>query len=255
VDYGLYGYDRLRRYYYDPEEEAIPDRRENVLGGLASFVRDTSQWEIPYHPTAGTRLDYTVRQTVPSNPRSLYYTEQILDVRRYIRISRRVSLAFRAVGGGDLGRDPQDFYLGGGDTLRGYSYTQLYGSRFALGNFEFRFPILDYLVWPIEGFAIGGFRSLFFVDLGSAWSKDYNNGSIYPEDRQWYTDKEDQKYTRFTFASTEGGWHLVHPKMAFGTGVRWWFGYFDLKLDWAWRTNLHGVDNDPYLHFTLGSDF
>ncbi len=254
VDFGLYGYDRHQRYYWRVDETPIPSLNDNMVGAFAGLTRDTSQWEVRYHPTAGSRISYTVRQTAPVSASSLYYTEQVLDLRRYIRLSRRVSLAFRAVGGADLGRDSQDFFLGGGNTLRGYDYYELYGSRFGLGSFEFRFPLLDYLVWPIEGFAIGGFRGLFFADLGSAWGK-YDNGSVYPDDWRWYTDKEDQKYDRFTFATSEGGWHLVHGKMAFGTGIRWWFGYFDLKFDWAWRTNLRGVETPPRFHFTIGPDF
>jgi len=250
---GVYGYGRSRSYFFSAEEEYLAPRNDNMVGALGRFVRDTSQWGY-YHPTAGSRLSYTLRQTAPVTDESLYYTEQILDLRRYIRISNRVSLAFRAVGGVGSGREPQNFYLGGGSTLRGYSYYQLYGSRFALGSFEFRMPILDYLVWPVEGLVLGGFRTLFFVDLGSAWG-DYDNYSPYPDDRQWYTNKEDQKYERFTFASDEGGWHLVHPKMAFGTGLRWWLGFFDVKFDWGWRTNLRGVETPPRFHFTLGYDF
>lgn len=253
LDYGVYGYDQRDRFYYGWGEPPIPIRSANIVGALGRYVRDTSQWGY-YHPTAGTRMSYTVWQTAPVTPNSLYYTEQVLDARRYIRISNRVSLAFRASAGVASGRDPQKFYIGGGNTLRGYPYYALYGTHFGLGTAEFRFPVLDYLVWPIEGFAIGGFRGLFFCDAGSAWG-GFRYGSPWPDDHQWYTNKEDQKYDRFTFASSEGGWHLVHTKMAFGTGIRWWLGYFDLKLDWAWRTNLREVETPPRLHFTLAPDF
>ncbi len=250
---GLYGYHRRRRYFFDPKLSSIPSQENNMLGAVGSFTRDTAQWGY-YHPTAGMRMTYTVRQTAPATPSSLYYNEQILDLRRYVRISQRVSLAFRAVGGAGLGRDPQNFYLGGGSTLRGYLYDQIYGTRFGLGNFEFRFPIVDFIVWPVEGFAIGGFRGLLFADVGSAWG-EYDNASIYPDYRQWHTDDEDLAYDHFTFATSEGGWHLVHGKAAFGTGIRWWFGYFDLKFDWGWRTNLRRVEKPPRFHFTLGYDF
>jgi WD40 repeat protein len=253
VGVGLYGYQRRRKYFYDPKEEQIPFRDDNMLGGLVSFNRDTTQWNY-YHPTAGMRMGYTLRQTTPATNSSLYYTEQVLDARRYVRISRRVSLAFRAAGGLGMGRDPQNFFIGGGSTLRGYRYDELYGTRFGLASCEFRFPIIDYVVWPIEGFAIGGFRGLFFTDLGTAWG-DYNNESPYPDDHQWHTSDEDLEYGRFTFASSDGGWHLVHGKMAFGTGFRWWLGYFDLKFDWGWRTNLREVETPPRFQFSLGTDF
>jgi Tol biopolymer transport system component len=252
VEGGVFGYDRRTDYFYDPEERYIPPRDDNILGVIGAFVRDTTQWGY-YHPNAGMRMSYTVRQTTPVTDSSEYYTEQVLDLRRYVRVSDRVSLAFRLAGGISTGRDPQNFYLGGGSNLRGYRYYQIYGNQFGLGSFEFRMPIIDYIVWPVEGLVLGGFRTLFFVDLGTAWGFDPN--SPYPDDHRWYTGKEDLKYDDFTFATKDGGWHLVHGKMAFGTGLRWWLGYFDVKLDWGWRTNLREVETPPRFHFTLGYDF
>lgn len=254
VDFGPYGYARTRWYYYGEGDPVIPDRHENTVGVAASLIHDTSQWEVPYHPTAGSRVDLTVRQTAPVSNSSQFFTETVLDARRYIRLTRRMSFAFRGMAGKDFGRDPGSFFIGGGSTVRGYGYSDIYGSEFAMGNFEFRFPIVDYVVWPIEGFVLGDFRGLVFADFGTAWGA-WDPTSVYPEDHQWYTERTDLKYDRYTFATDENGWHLVHGKASFGVGLRWWFGYFDLKLDWAWRTNLHGVENPPVLTFSIGPDF
>jgi len=246
----LFGYYQQRRYsqYFDRKD--VPDSNNNLLGAEVGLVRDTSQWNY-YHPTAGSRMRYSLEQTIAVSASSLRYTRHTADFRRYIRISDRNSLAFRAVAGYNYGRDPQPYFLGGGLSLRGYKYNALYGTKMFLGNFEYRFPLIDFLVTPIPGLIIGGFRGVFFTDFGTAWS-DWDEASAYPEDRQWYVTKEDAKYKSFKLWSTDGGFHLVHAKMSFGLGLRWWFGYFDMMFDWAWRTDLHEVEGPAEFHFTLG---
>ena len=56
--------------------------------------------------------------------------------------------------------------------LRGYKYYELYGQRYFLTNFEFRFPFVDYLAfaWPIP-FVIGNISGVLFTDVASAWYK------------------------------------------------------------------------------------
>jgi WD40 repeat protein len=251
----LFGYYQQRDYFYyvgvtGHEKKEVPDRDNNVLGAEVALVRDTAQWNY-YHPTAGSRIRYSMEQTGAVSANSLRYTRHTADVRRYIRISDRNSLAFRVVGGYSYGRDPQPYYLGGGLTLRGYKYNSIYGTKMLLGNFEYRFPLIDFFVTPIPGLIIGGFRGVFFTDFGTAWS-DWDEVSAYPEDHQWYVTKEDVNNRSFKLWTTDGGFRLVHAKMSFGLGLRWWFGYFDMMFDWAWRTDLRDVETPAEFHFTLG---
>ncbi|UCE28127.1 MAG: PD40 domain-containing protein [Candidatus Coatesbacteria bacterium] len=246
----LFGYYQQRRYSRYVDRPDIPDSNNNLLGAEVGLVRDTCQWYY-FYPTAGSRMRYSLEQTIAVSASSLRYTRHTADVRRYIRISDRNNLAFRVVAGYNHGRDPQPYFLGGGLSLRGYKYNALYGTKMFLANFEYRFPLIDFIVTPIPGLIIGGFRGVFFTDFGTAWS-DWDEASAYPEDHQWYVTKEDTRYKNFKLWSTDGGFHLVHAKMSFGLGLRWWFGYFDMMFDWAWRTDLREVDGPAEFHFTLG---
>lgn len=255
VEFTLFGDYRERDYYdFDPKEfKPLGFEMANMLGGEIALVRDTSQWNY-WTPIAGSRLRYSLTQTVGLTPDSMEYTSNFADLRRYFRISDRNSLAFRLVGGYNMGDDSPEYFVGGGDTVRGYSYSAMYGTWMGLFNAEFRFPLIDYVVTPIPGFVFGFFRGVAFFDIGTAWS-DWDENSPYPEDHQWYTEKEDLAYTEYTPYTNDGGFHLVHLKPSFGTGFRWSMGFFDLKFDWAWPTDFVSVQADPVFHFTIGYDY
>ena len=59
----------------------------------------------------------------------------------------------------------------------------------------------------------------------------------------------------FHGASTAGGYHLDDLKMSLGIGYRINLGYFLLKHDIAWRTDLRGISRKPEQSFTLGAEF
>ncbi len=219
---------------------------KNLSGAVLSLTHDTSQWGY-FHPTHGERVDLSVQQAVPYAENYLSFTNYNLDARKYLRLTQRGSFAFRLMGGSSQGRDPQDYFLGGGFDLRGYPYYRFYGNQMALFNFETRFPLIDAIFFPLEGLAIGYFRSLLFMDYGAAWNED---GTI-----SWDRTKTDEEYQDFTPWSSKGGFHLVHSKMAFGTGIRWYMGIADFRLDWAWHTNLRTVAPEPYVHVSLGTEW
>ncbi|MCP4231701.1 MAG: BamA/TamA family outer membrane protein, partial [bacterium] len=245
---------RERDYYdFEDREKPLGFNSANMLGGEIALVHDTTQWNY-WTPVAGSRLRYSLSQTIGVTPDSYEYTSNFADLRRYIRISDRNNLAFRLVGGYNMGDDSPEYFLGGGNTIRGYPYSSLYGTWMALANAEFRFPLIDYVVTPIPGFVFGFFRGVAFFDVGTAWS-DWNEESPYPEDKQWFTKKEDLYYTKFTPYTSDGGFHMVHLKPSFGTGFRWSLGFFDLKFDWAWPTDFASVEPDPVFHFTIGYDY
>jgi Tol biopolymer transport system component len=217
-----------------------------LTGGVLSFTHDTAQWGY-FHPTHGERIDLSVQQAVPAANDYLSFTNFNLDARKYLRLTQRGSFAFRLMGGSSQGRDPQDYYLGGGFDLRGYPYYSFYGNQMALFNFETRFPLVDAIFFPLEGLAFGYFRSLLFLDWGAAWNKD---GTI-----SWDRAKTDEAFQDFTPWTSRGGFHLVHSKMAFGTGIRWYIGLADFRLDWAWHTDLRTVAPEPYVHVSLGNEW
>ena len=68
-----------------------------------------------------------------------------------------------------------------------------------------------------------------FCDIGSVW----NNTKLY---QAMQNDK------------------LKELKLGYGFGPRLNIGYFILKLDWAWHTDLSKISK-PYLYFSLEAEF
>jgi outer membrane protein insertion porin family len=80
----------------------------------------------------------------------------------------RTTLAWRLLGGSSVGRLPfsEQYFLGGGDTLRGYRDDRFWGSNLLLSSLELRQPIAR------------RFKAVAFVDVGEAWGGDYTNVNI-----------------------------------------------------------------------------
>ena len=60
-------------------------------------------------------------------------------------LSRRNELAFRLYAAYASGQQPNIYYFGGLDTLRGFDYRSLAGNRGGYLNAEWRFPLIDHL--------------------------------------------------------------------------------------------------------------
>ena len=78
------------------------------------------------------------------------------------------------------GNAPSPVYIGGLDTIRGFPYRSIVGTQAFYGNFEFRFPLIDYLAVP--GFAIGNVRGNIFLDVGGALYEDFASFRCYDGD-------------------------------------------------------------------------
>ena len=228
------------------DSTALVETDKNILfGAQLVFTRDSRLWGY-YNPTSGGYNSFLIEQAIPMGyPNTvLSYTNIIFDQRKYIYMSERNSLALRLVCGTSFGKDPQKFFIGGGDTIRGYPYYSFYGTKFLFANAELRFPIIDAIFTGIPGFAIGGFRGVLFIDAGTAWS-----GHNVEWDRSDLGDK-------LHLWTTKDGFKLYHLKASIGFGLRWAiFNMFDLRLDWAFPTNLTSIYHPPYIHFSLGSSY
>ncbi len=99
---------------------------------------------------------------------------------------------------------------------------------------ELRYPVLNYLslAAPIPITLTRG-RGVIFTDLGFV-SDDLST---------------------FKGARGSGGYRLEDIKMSIGTGFRLNIGYFVLKTDIAWRTDLAGISQKPEYYFTLSTEF
>ncbi len=243
------------RTYYDPPYE---DSFTRVLLPTVELTNDNVLWGLT-GPVNGSRSYLRFELSPPGVKNSLrFYTLQG-DYRRYLHFLQRYGFAFRLSAGGSWGQDAQKFFLGGVGNwiapkvvhrdlsqvksfyfssmvfpLRGYNYYQFAGTKFALTNIEFRYPFLDYLAfhWPLK-FSLQRVRGSLFLDMGGVWDEA----------------------RKFKGGTTEGDDpRLKDLKLGFGYGARANLGFFILKFDTAWRTDLSRVSKPKY-YFSLGAEF
>ncbi|NNF06074.1 MAG: BamA/TamA family outer membrane protein, partial [Candidatus Eisenbacteria bacterium] len=175
------------------------------------------------------------------------FTDLTADLRRYININTRYSLAGRVLTGTSFGENPQIFRAGGPFTNRAVDYGEMEGSNILLTNLEFRFPFIDQLdvAFPLP-LRFRGIRGVAFFDAGSAWGDTYLIDSLTPE--------EAQAQRTFTPWSTQGGFHLEDLKAAYGFGVRMNLGFFLIRWDLAKATDFDSTGKWKG-YFALGSEF
>jgi outer membrane protein assembly factor BamA len=120
--------------------------------------------------------------------------------------------------------------------MRGYDYLQFMGSRMLLFNFEYRYPLLDAIIfgWPGRwGFSnVGG--TLFF-DTGAVWGRDH-----YMEPLR--DDIAPRTINDINFYSD------------FGMGFYMRFGYLVLNFQVAWPTDFR-YTGKSFFHFYIGPMF
>jgi outer membrane protein assembly factor BamA len=81
-------------------------------------------------------------------------------------------LAFRAASIYNTGEREFTYGFGGINQLRGYEFREFIGSRLVWSNLEFRFPLIDFMTFPLLGpFVI---RGVVFLDAGAAWLDNEN---------------------------------------------------------------------------------
>lgn len=131
-----------------------------------SLTGDTTFWQY-YGPHGGRRLQLSANNSVDTVNGGSLSRDYILDLRQYVPISRRNELALRLYTAWADGNQPNLYYFGGIDTLRGYDYRSLVGNRVAYLNAEWRFPLIDHLVLP--WLHLTSLRGRFFIDVGAAW--------------------------------------------------------------------------------------
>jgi Tol biopolymer transport system component len=265
-----YPVDRFRRLEFDLTWYSIskenldrieaPIANRNILVPGFSYVYDTILWGF-LSPLTGTRYRFNVFGTPKLGREGLSFVNVTADYRHYIRLGDWTSLAFRFSGGGSFGPNPQKFIVGGVDywinptfeggyipldnpedyiflqtglPLRGYNYNARIGSRYALFNFEFRYPLFAFLQagpLPLGLQSLGG---AFFLDAGSAWDNE-------------------RDFVAFT-KDAEGRTVTRDLLVGMGTGARIYFLVFLLRLDVAWAWNYNAF-SPPKYYFSLGADF
>jgi len=208
----------------------------------AWLIFDNVLWKY-YAPMAGFRMRLGGYSSFLSSDN--YQTLQA-DLRGYLPITRRASIALRTYGIASFGDDREYYYLsgqgsgeyrdfslwGGPYDVRGYYYdyfNPLVGSKAVFANLELRVPFVDQLnlAFPLP-LNLGGIRGVIFTDAG------------------FVADEE------LPVLWEDGA--LVDLKAGYGVGMRWLFGYFMLKFDFA-RPYQTDEEKPWKFHFRIGADF
>jgi Tol biopolymer transport system component len=167
-------------------------------------------------PVQGSRSVVSVQHSIPLGGDRLDFGTALADLRRYVR-RRDYVLAARLSAATSFGADPQEFQLGGSETLRGYERAALRGKSSYLASLEFRYPFIEYvrLGWPFRS-AFGGVRGNLFVDAGAV--------------------------------------DLDAAHVGFGVGTRMRFAYLPIRVDVGWATDGRSV-GAPVWDFAIGPEF
>lgn len=214
------------------------DRGFLSMGSIA-FVSDNTMWR-EFAPYKGTRYRFEVERSFPALGSQLALTNAILDIRKYIGLGRRSTIATRLLLGGSFGSDKSLFYLGGIDSLRGYNYEDFVGSRVGLFNIELRVPFIDvlYFGWPFR-WSIGGIGGVLFTDIGGTWHDE-----LYSSENPFRIIRREGR--RYRLADVQG---------SIGLGLRLRLGLFSLDFAAARHTDLVSIKPGVKYHFGLGQAF
>ncbi|MFA5245962.1 MAG: BamA/TamA family outer membrane protein, partial [Pedobacter sp.] len=114
------------------------------------------------------------------------------------------------------------FELSGFNGVRGFDDDELDGKRKFLFSTELRFPLIDNLTlaFPLP-IRMTGVRGSAFIDLGAVWDKE--------EDFVFWSENQ-----------------LKDARMGFGFGPRFNMGFFIMKFDIAWETDLIDASKPRY---------
>ena len=118
--------------------------------------------------------------------------------------------------------------------MRGFNYNVKNGTKFALMNYELRYPFIQYLVTGGLPIALGNITGATFLDVGSSWTKE--------------------KAYRGFGKDSQGNIAAQDMLIGTGMGVRMFLFGLPLKIDVAWSYNGAGFSVPKY-YFSLGGDF
>ncbi|MCK4655029.1 MAG: PD40 domain-containing protein, partial [Candidatus Cloacimonetes bacterium] len=215
----------LPQYMQDPPNNLSIKETELVCAPQITFVHDNAIYG-SVGPVSGWRGALLFNRSF-STKKS--YSVVFSDIRKYLFFEKRYSLAFRLLEGAIIGDTNQRFVMDFFSGVRGYN-KEIEGKKKFLSSIELRFPFIDNLKLsfplPLYFYQLRGSA---FIDLGSVWT-DNKDLRFYENDR------------------------LKDLKLGIGFGPRLNMGYFVLKFDIAWHTDLYDFSKPSY-YFSLAPDF
>jgi len=229
----------------------------------------------------GTRGKITFQHWEALNNKNRSFSNISIDFRNYQKIHRELVFATRVFYGKYLGRNPQQYVLGGMDNwlfnntnfsgtgnslntqpnqdnsdilftdfvtpMRGFDYATFFGTETILFNAELRFPVIKYFYrGPISSNFFRNLQFIAFYDVGSAWT----GKSPFSGDDNLNTEIIDRgSIFRAEIRNFRSPW-----LQSYGTGLRTVMLGFYMKFDLAWPIVDYEVQRIKF-HATLGFDF
>ncbi len=241
----------------DPSEET---QKANYLVPAISFVHDNTIFGYTA-PIDGTRYRFDLFGNPLIQRSKFEFYSLIGDYRNYNKFWTDYSFAFRLSGGLSNGKNKQRFFVGGIDNwinrrfatqdfpvespndfafltaalpMRGFNYAEKIGTRYALMNAEFRFPLIRYFLSGVLPILFRDVQGVAFIDAGTAWNKD-NQLQLFAKNANGTTVTKDL---------------LIGT----GFGARVFLFAFLLRFDVAWA--YYGNEfSRAVFYFSLGTDF
>lgn len=239
--------------------ESLNQKRTLIVPTL-SYVHDNTLWGYT-SPNNGSRYNINAMFSPSLGSSSLDFQTYTADYRRYFKFWKTYSFVMRYSGGISVGKNAQQFFIGGTDgwinrefenggipirniedfafltpalPLRGYNYNVKNGTKYALVNYELRYPFIQYLVTGGVPIALGNITGATFVDIGSSWTKE--------------------KMFRGFGKNATGKTVTQDLLIGTGMGIRMFLFGLPLKIDVAWSYTGEGFSIPKY-YFSLGGDF
>ncbi len=245
-------------------------RRDNDPTGSISFTGDKTLYT-QIGPLAGRRYTVTYSYTpdlkhgdenvgtdasgnpIVSKHGGTLAQSLSIDIRQYVRVFKRSTLAFRLYGARSTGNFPDIFSFGGYDTLRAYDFRSEIGNELAFGNVEYRFPLIDQISL-FGGFVLSNIRGRLFVDVGAS-NFSYSGQTF----RFWNGSNHDREITAvINGVPTTGNYRpyeLVNGLADYGYGISINLLGVELHWDFAKKWDLRTSLSSFRTAFYIGTIF
>ncbi len=128
----------------------------------ASYVHDSAVYNYFLGPLSGKRWRLSANQTFGG----LASTTGTADIRFYVPIQGRATVASRTLGGSVFTEQGQIFRVGGPFTVHATNWGQLQGDNILIQNVELRAPLLPFL--PMQW---DWLQSALFADAAAVWDR------------------------------------------------------------------------------------
>lgn len=238
----------------------FPLHEDNYLVPSLSFVHDNILWGYTA-PIEGTRYRVDTYGNPGIGKKTLSFWTLMGDYRTYFRFFTDYSFAVRFSAGYSSGANAQRFFLGGTENwinrsfataeipfestsdfafltvvmpLRGFNYSERIGTKFALANYELRFPLIRYIIPAGIPVFFRNILGVIFLDAGTTWT-DNNKLQLFNRNQN------NEVKTKDLLIGT-------------GVGSRVYLFGFILKFDLAWSYHIERWSK-PKFYFSLGLDF